>query len=392
MHILGISSLLPIPGFRPDNDIIVRRAIALRKLSFDVTLVRPVKWAPPLVSGMSKHWKMSATHYRNGVVELEDCTIGVCKVVDINPPHLVRKHFGLETPFFLRYACNHLFRLASATEAQLTLYRPDVIHSEYVYPDGVIGSVLSRRFGAKFVITLREGNYCTLLANSFSFNLLRSASAVTTPSKVIAAALAARGLRHTTVIPHFAENSFFGANSEISQTDRVKFVTFCRLLEHKNIHLVLQALAGVVRYPWEYHIVGDGPAIHRLKKLCNDLHLSQRVTFTGKIPNQEIAHRYSNFDYMVMPSESEAFGIAYVEALAMGLALITIANSGIHGYLPDLQGIYYLKHPKEVIHLLQTLDQNVECDRGARSARREAAAQFSKASVLESYARFYSRL
>jgi teichuronic acid biosynthesis glycosyltransferase TuaC len=89
--------------------------------------------------------------------------------------------------------------------------------------------------------------------------------------------------------------------------------------------------ADVVRALWllrdrhpdlHYVVVGDGPEREGLRRLADDLGLDGRVEFRGQVPPpiaREAARRASA---LVMPSVDEAFGVAYVEAMAAGVPAV----------------------------------------------------------------------
>ena len=82
-------------------------------------------------------------------------------------------------------------------------------------------------------------------------------------------------------------------------------------------------------------LVGDGPERYVIEELCRELDLCDRVTFLGKIQDTRSVLELS--DIFVLPSETESFGLAALEAMAVGVPVIS-SNSGgipevnIHGY------------------------------------------------------------
>ena len=101
-------------------------------------------------------------------------------------------------------------------------------------------------------------------------------------------------------------------------------VTVGHLVARKRHADVISALDLLrERYPTlRYLIVGDGPEREGLETLVSSLSLDDRVEFRGQRPHDEaiaIAHTASLF---VLPSVDEAFGVAYVEAMAGGVPAI----------------------------------------------------------------------
>ena len=158
----------------------------------------------------------------------------------------------------------------------------------------------------------------------------------------------------------------------------MRFISVSNLAEGKGIDLTLQALAalpGDTPRDWNYTIVGDGPQRPSLEKLAADLGLASRVTFTGAWPHGRIYEQLFAADIFVLPSYREAFGIAYLEAMAAGLLAIGVTGQGPGAFVtsgetgllveprsvPDLAGAlaWTLHHPEEA----RTL-----ADRGRRRA------------------------
>jgi teichuronic acid biosynthesis glycosyltransferase TuaC len=97
-------------------------------------------------------------------------------------------------------------------------------------------------------------------------------------------------------------------------------------------HLVARKRhADVVRALWllrerhprlRYLIVGDGPEREPLARLAAELGVADRVELAGQLPREEALARARTAHVFVMPSVDEAFGVAYVEAMAAGLPAV----------------------------------------------------------------------
>jgi glycosyltransferase involved in cell wall biosynthesis len=90
---------------------------------------------------------------------------------------------------------------------------------------------------------------------------------------------------------------------------------------HADVLRALWALRD--RHPDARHlIVGDGPERAALAGLARELGLHDRVDFAGALPREEALARARTAHVFAMPSTDEAFGVAYVEAMAAGLPAI----------------------------------------------------------------------
>ena len=79
--------------------------------------------------------------------------------------------------------------------------------------------------------------------------------------------------------------------------------------------------------PSKLHLVGDGPERNKIENLCRDLDLMQCVRFLGNL--DAIEEVLSVADLFVMPSETESFGLAALEAMAVGVPVISSNTGGI---------------------------------------------------------------
>jgi len=116
-----------------------------------------------------------------------------------------------------------------------------------------------------------------------------------------------------------------------------------RLVREKGVHILLDALAQVVRlYPNTKLIVsGEGPERDFLQNKVSELGLQERVCFTGFI-NDELRNRFLGIaDVAVFPSTYEPFGIVALEAMA---ARVPVIVSNVGGFDEIIQhGINGLK-------------------------------------------------
>ena len=99
----------------------------------------------------------------------------------------------------------------------------------------------------------------------------------------------------------------------------------------KGLTVMLRALADLAGRdgipPWQWLLVGDGPARDRLRSLASELGLSGQVVFAGM--RHDVASVLPMMDIFVCPSLYEGFGIAIVEAMAAGRPVVASAVGGI---------------------------------------------------------------
>lgn len=117
-------------------------------------------------------------------------------------------------------------------------------------------------------------------------------------------------------------------------------LTVCRLAaeeRYKGYDQILKALPliGQAIPRVHYMLVGSGPDRPRIEKLIGALGVTDRVTLTGHVADDELADYYNSCDLFAMPSKAEGFGIVYLEALACGKPVLAGARDGARDALND---------------------------------------------------------
>jgi glycosyltransferase involved in cell wall biosynthesis len=102
-------------------------------------------------------------------------------------------------------------------------------------------------------------------------------------------------------------------------------VTVGHLVARKRHADVIEALARLPQIV-RYRIIGDGPQRGALADLAGRLGVGDRVEFTGQLAPDEALRRAREGWLFVMPSTEEAFGVAYIEAMAAGIPAIGAAG------------------------------------------------------------------
>jgi len=77
-----------------------------------------------------------------------------------------------------------------------------------------------------------------------------------------------------------------------------------------------------------YVIAGDGDDKPRLEQKTRDLGISDRVVFTGMVPEEIKPDLYRLADVYVMPSRGEGFGFVFLEAMACGIPVVASKVDG----------------------------------------------------------------
>lgn len=123
-------------------------------------------------------------------------------------------------------------------------------------------------------------------------------------------------------------------------------------------------------------IIGDGKLRNSYVKLCTKLKLNNRVYFVGEVFHNDLPRYLSGADVFCRPSLSEGQGIAFLEAMAIGIPVVATNVGGISDFLINEQtGLFCrVQDPKDIAekilcilnntslsnHVVENAKQNVE--------------------------------
>jgi glycosyltransferase involved in cell wall biosynthesis len=113
--------------------------------------------------------------------------------------------------------------------------------------------------------------------------------------------------------------------SKYQSDDEVLISTASRMIEAKAHDILLRALAIVDRRgdrPVRLVLAGDGPRRDDLESLASRLDITDIVEFPGFLERHEVHHLMDHTDVYTMPSRSEGFSNASLEAMGIGTACI----------------------------------------------------------------------
>lgn len=286
----------------------------------------------------------------------------------------------------------------------------DILHVHYAIPHASAAFMakqilLSQGISIPFVTTL-HGTDITLVGRDPSFEpvitfCLNQSDAVTAVSE---------SLKQDTY-SHFSTNreievipNFINAKQTYDQADpavrRVYAADHEPILCHvsnfrkvKRVQDVLKMFKLVnEKIPSQILLVGDGPERYSLEELCRELDLCDRVRFLGKVRDTQQVLQIS--DLFVLPSQTESFGLAALEAMAVGVPVISSNTGGIpevnkHGFSG------YLSNVGDVEDMAQnaiSILENPDTFQSFRENALKRAQEFSLDSIVERYEGVYQSL
>jgi glycosyltransferase involved in cell wall biosynthesis len=153
-------------------------------------------------------------------------------------------------------------------------------------------------------------------------------------------------------------------------------ITVAHLVGRKRHADVLRALAVLgQRHPsLRYSIVGDGPERVALEGLAVRLGVAERVDFHGQLAPLQAIEQSRLATLFVMPSTEEAFGVAYIEAMAAGVPAIGCRGEPGPEEIAAAGDGFLLVPPGDIERLSQRIDELLSDPHRLREAGQRARA------------------
>ena len=221
----------------------------------------------------------------------------------------------------------------------------DLLHVHYAIPhasSAYTAKQILKHSGVYLpVITTLHGTDITLLGKDPSFEPVIS-FAINQSDAVTAVSSSLRsdtyklfGInRDIEVIPnficpkHFVNLGSAHNRSEFAREDEALVCHVSNFRPVKRVEDVIRTFALVAeKRPARLLMVGDGPDRPAAERLAREMDIADRITFLGKLKNPLEALAIA--DLFLLPSESESFGLAALEALACGVPVVATEAGGL---------------------------------------------------------------
>jgi N-acetyl-alpha-D-glucosaminyl L-malate synthase BshA len=285
----------------------------------------------------------------------------------------------------------------------------DLLHVHYAIPHASAAYMAKQILKTKGieipVVTTLHGTDITLVGKDASFEpvvtfSINESDGVTTVSE----SLKADTYRHfevtkdIEVIPNFIDLERFHKLEKshflkaICPNEEKVLVHTSNFRKVKRIQDVLAVFAEVRKYvPSKLLLVGDGPERINMEKLARDMEIGDEVRFLGKLDAVEEVMSIS--DVFLMPSETESFGLAALEAMACEVPVISsnaggipeLNKNGYSGFISPVGDVADMV--KNTLHILK--DENLTQFKANALAR---AKDFDLAKILPQYESFYQKV
>lgn len=166
-----------------------------------------------------------------------------------------------------------------------------------------------------------------------------------------------------------------------------------RLSKEKNLSVLpgmLAKLAGRACSDYRLIIAGEGPFAKELRDSLEEL-APGRSLFLGHCQRQDLRQLYHAADIFIHPNPREPFGIAPLEAMAAGLALVAPASGGVLTYANE-ENAWLVENTAEAFATaVKSVHADSEIYRQKIARARRTAAEFSWTQVTANYFQLYDQ-
>lgn len=300
--------------------------------------------------------------------------------------------------------------LSSKLVDMVKLHKIELLHVHYAIPHAYAGYMAKKMLkeqGIKIpMVTTLHGTDITLVGNhpfykpavSFSINHSDIVTSVSQNLKDETYRLFDIN-REIFVIPNFIEvdknrlDVTSQCHRSLMATDTQKIIThISNFRKVKRIPDVIKIFNEIQKVmPAKLMMVGDGPEREPAEQLCEKLGIADKVIFFGN--SNEIDKILCYSDLFLLPSETESFGLAALEAMAGGVPVISsnsgglpeVNKDGYSGYMADVGDIETMS--QKAISILQ--DDNKLKEFKSNALKR--AQEFDIQNILPLYEQLYKK-
>lgn len=247
-------------------------------------------------------------------------------------------------------------KIYKALKQRTKLESYDCIHAYTLFSDGYCAMKASKQYGIPYVVAVRNTDVnmffkYMLHLRDIGLMVLENASKVFFLSepykkavieKYVPARLKEIIDSKSVIIPNGID-SFWLSNiynsKDISESlarfsnKTIRLIYTGTINRNKNIGLTTKAMELLKNQGWKVALEVVGPIADQ--SIYQQIVRNENVSYTKKLPKEELIKKYREADIFVMPSHTESFGLVYVEAMSQGLPVIYTKGQGFDGQFPE---------------------------------------------------------
>ena len=249
--------------------------------------------------------------------------------------------------------------------------KPDIVHVHAPMKAGILAVWIKKKYGIPFMVTEHSSMYDPAAVDNY---YKRSGYFQKNTAKVFSEALKVTcvsdtigrmiknifNLSKVAVIHNVVDtNLFYPETSQPIQVKPFKWIHVSSMYKLKNVEGIIDAFSKLndTETNWQLRLIG--PANNSIKKLINDVGLSDKIQLVGELSYQMVANEMRVADALVMFSKHENFPCVIAEALCCGIPVLSSDVGGIHEAVNQDNGILVPSENTEVLaHSIAVLMKN----------------------------------
>lgn len=221
----------------------------------------------------------------------------------------------------------------------------DLVHVHYAIPHASVAYMAKQIMAAQGVhlpfITTLHGTDITLVGKNASYNpvvtfAINESDAVTSVSKNLMEDTYQNFKvdKEIEVIPNFIDLRRFNKQRKdhfrraVAPGNEKLIIHASNFRPVKRVSDVIKVFSKIVeKIPSKLLLIGDGPDRGKIEKECRESSACDHIRFLGKL--EAVEEILSIGDLFILPSETESFGLAALEAMACQVPVISTNTGGI---------------------------------------------------------------
>lgn len=290
----------------------------------------------------------------------------------------------------LALVCQTIGMLAAMRVLRRQGWRPDVVHA-HVYSAALPALAIGRLSRAPVAVTEHFTAFGRGLITGGERSLARlafeHADVVAPVSHELAGHLHAVAPRaNLVVVPNTVDTEAF--EPPPSREGGMRLLNVAALAEKKGHRFLLEAMTELPGAHLD--IAGDGELRADLEARVGELGLSDRVTFLGEQPKDQVARLMRAADLFVLPSLAENLPVVLIEAMASGLPAVATRVGGVPELLDHESG--ELVQPGDAAALAGAIRTATARDFDPQAMAARARERYSYAAVCGRWTEIYAEL
>ncbi len=230
---------------------------------------------------------------------------------------------------------------------------PAIIHA-HTYWGGLIALEIKKRYGIPYIVT----EHSSSLVSTVNIRNLKIISRVYDEAEHLIAVGASLanvmvGLTDTPIeiIPNSINTSFFKPESIEKTCEEIVISIIGGLIPIKQINLAIKSIYIIHNQGFNIflNIIGEGPIRKELEDLILNYDATNYIKILGYKNRNEVKQILNESDLYLHTSKHETFGIVLIEAMSMGLPVVSTKSGGPEYFVTEDVGIIIASNTPEAI-------------------------------------------